>query len=95
MGIVGAGSVPIKIDEREIAAIRVVVRSGLATQKWPFVALGSTVYVSGGPLNGLTGILTNADKVDRLVISVTMLQRSLAVEIDRAWVIPDTKGWRS
>jgi transcription antitermination factor NusG len=94
IGIVGAGPVPIPVEEHEIDAIRVVLRSGLTTREWPFLAVGSTVYVNGGPLSGLTGVLTNADKVDRLVVSVTMLQRSLAVEIDRAWVNPGNQDRR-
>ena len=88
IGIVGAGAVPVAIPEHEIAAARLILQSGLPAQNWPFLIVGSRVRIDRGPLRGLEGLLINADKVDRLVVSVTLLQRSLAVEIDRANVVP-------
>jgi transcription antitermination factor NusG len=85
ISIVGAGKTPIQIREEEIEAIKQVVRSGLAVQPWPYLPVGCRVYIERGPLAGLEGIVTSADKVDRLVISVSLLQRSVAVTIDRAW----------
>jgi hypothetical protein len=43
------------------------------------------VYIEAGPLAGVEGIVTNTDKVYRLIVSVNLLQRSVAVEFDRAW----------
>ena len=98
IGIVGAGKTPVPVDEEEIEAIRVVLRSGLAAQPWPFLSVGSKVYIEGGPLAGAEGFVTNTEKVYRLIVSVSLLQRSIAVEIDREWVrpIPDRMGacWR-
>jgi hypothetical protein len=52
------------------------------------------VYIERGPLAGVEGIITNADKAWRLIVSVGMLQRSVAVEIEREWArpIPDRIG---
>jgi transcription termination/antitermination protein NusG len=87
--IAGAGKIPTMIEDDEISAVRRILRSGLAAQTWPFLNLGSRVYIGSGPLTGLEGILiNNTDKIDRLVVSVTLLQRSVAVEIDRKWVVP-------
>jgi transcription antitermination factor NusG len=88
IGIVGAGKTPIPVADEEVEAVRTVLRSGLATQPWPFLTAGSRIYIEQGPLTGLQGIVTNADKIDRLVVSVTLLQRSVAVEIDRGWARP-------
>ena len=85
ISIVGAGKTPVPVDDDEIEAIRAVLRSGLAAQPWPFLRVGSKVYVEGGPLAGVEGIITNKDKVYRLVVSVSLLQRSVAVEINREW----------
>jgi hypothetical protein len=41
---------------------------------------------------GLEGIIARTDKVYRLVVSVSMLQRSVAVEIDREWARPIADG---
>jgi transcription antitermination factor NusG len=92
IGIVGAGKTPIPVDDEEIEAIRVVLRSGLAAQPWPFLPVGSKVYIEGGPLAGVEGIITNTRKVYRLVVSVNLLQRSVAVEIDREWARPIANG---
>jgi len=97
IGIVGAGKTPVPIDEEEIEAIRAIVRSGLVAQPWPFLRVGSKVYIEGGPLAGLEGIITSTAKVYRLIVSVNLLQRSVAVEIDRGWARPitDRMGPRS
>src|ERR1035437_3674287 len=88
VAIVGAGKVPIPVFDEEIATIRAVLGSGLAAQPCPFLNLGTGVYIERGPLAGIEGIVTNLDKKYRLVISVTLLQQSVTVEIDREWVRP-------
>lgn len=85
ISIIGLGKTPVPIDDAEIQAVRAILCSGLAAQPWPFLAVGSSVCIEHGPLAGLQGIVTNADKVHRLVVSVSLLQRSVAVEIDRDW----------
>jgi transcription antitermination factor NusG len=92
IGIVGAGKMPVSVDSEEIEAIRAVLRSGFAPQPWPFLSVGSRVYVEGGPLAGAEGIIVNTDKVYRLVVSISLLQRSVAVEVDREWVRPIAVG---
>ena len=92
IGIVGAGKTPVPVDLDEIEAVRAILRSGLAAQPWPSLAVGSKVYIERGPLAGLEGIITNTDKVYRLIVSVSLLQRSVAVEIDREWARPIADG---
>ncbi len=88
MGFVGAGKTPLAIPQTEIDAIRSIVDSGLTAQPWPYIELGSRLHIERGPLSGLEGIVLNADKTCRIVVSVNLLQRSVAVEIDRDWVRP-------
>jgi len=88
IGIVGAGKTPIPVDDEEIAAVHRIIQSGLSAQPWPFLTVGSRIYMEAGPLAGLEGIVTNTDKAYRLVVSVALLQRSVAAEIDRDWVRP-------
>jgi transcription antitermination factor NusG len=71
IGIVGAGKTPVPIDDEEIEAIRAILRSGLAARPWPFLQVGSKVYIERGPLTGMEGIIANADKVYRLIVSPT------------------------
>jgi transcription antitermination factor NusG len=88
LGIVGVGKAPLPVSEEEIAAVRSIVESGLAAQPWPFLGIGSRVYIEHGPIAGLEGIITNTDKMYRLVVSINLLHRAVAVEIDRGWVRP-------
>ena len=88
IGIVGAGKIPLPVAEEEIEAVRGILRSGLAAEPWPFLRVGTRVQIKYGPLRGLEGVISNSDKVDRLVVSITLLQRSVAVKIDSDWARP-------
>jgi transcription antitermination factor NusG len=86
--VVGVGRIPVPIDEGEIAAIKAAVKSRLPSQPWPFLQIGQRVRIEYGPLCGVEGILLGSRGHQRLVLSVTLLQRSVAVQIDGAWVQP-------
>jgi len=86
--IVGIGYIPTPIDEKEIVAIQTVVRSGLGVFPHPYLKVGNRVRIQGGSLYGMEGIVTEFRRRDHLIISVNLLQRSVAVEIDSAWVTP-------
>ncbi len=86
--VVGTGKRPVSIPESEMAALQTVVRSGLCAHPWPFLRAGQMVRIDAGPLRGLEGILAASRNAQRLVISVTLLQRSVAVEVDRLYVTP-------
>jgi transcription antitermination factor NusG len=88
IAIVGLGKAPIPIPDEEIEAIRAIVRSGLPVEPWPHLTVGSRVFVEAGPLAGLEGNVVNIGKTFRLVVSVSLLQRSVRVEIERSWVRP-------
>jgi transcription antitermination factor NusG len=87
VSIVGFGKTPEPVDDTEIAALQAVCRSGLDAMPYPHARIGSKVQVNDGPLKGLEGILVQ-DRKTRLILSLTLLQRSVAVEIDRAWIAP-------
>ncbi len=86
--IVGIGHAPAPVDENEIAAIQAVVRSGLAAQPWPFLVVGQSVRLDYGPLSGIEGVLVRVDGRNRIAVSVTLLHRSVTVEVERDWVRP-------
>jgi transcription antitermination factor NusG len=86
--VVGVGRTPVAIDETEIAAIQAAVNSGLPRQPCPFLEIGNRVRIEHGPLCGIEGILLGYRGHQRLVLSVTLLQRSVAVQVDETWVQP-------
>jgi transcription antitermination factor NusG len=87
-GIVGFAGSPAPIDDAEIAALRQTIASGVEVQPWPFVKVGQRVVVTSGPLTGVEGIVQEFRKEYRLIVSISMLQRSLSVEIDRYSIEP-------
>lgn len=86
--IVGIGQEPIPIDENEMAAIYSIVLAGANAEPHPYLEIGQRVKIDRGPLAGIEGIHLNYKNPERLVVSVSLLQRSIAVEIDEAWVKP-------
>ena len=86
--IVGSGKTPVAVDETEITAVRHILDSGIPTQPWPYLRAGQEVRVEEGPLAGLTGIVIRDKGADRLIVSVTLLMRSVSAEIGRQWVKP-------
>ena len=88
MRIAGIGYTPTPIDEQEIAAIQRVVESGFGVSPHPFLQVGQRVRIEGGSLSGLEGLITDVRRGNLLILSVSLLQRSVAVEIDSAWVRP-------
>jgi transcription antitermination factor NusG len=84
--IVGVGKTPISVEEQEIAAIQRVEKSGVSIMPWPYLQVGHVARIEEGPLRGLTGIVVRIKSGLKLVLSVNLLQRSIAVEIDRSWI---------
>lgn len=88
MAVVGRGRVPVPVDEDEIAAIQTVVSSGFRAEPWPYLELGQKIRIQSDALMGLEGILINFKGNHRIVVSVSLLRRSVALEIDRSCVGP-------
>jgi transcription antitermination factor NusG len=86
--IVCAGRTPVPVDEREIAALQEICGSGLPLQPWPYLEVGRRVSIERGPLTGTEGVVIEMKGRYRLVVSISMLQRSVAAEIDRDWIRP-------
>jgi transcription antitermination factor NusG len=84
--IVGNGKLPVPIAEEEIEAVKIVLKSNLPYLPWPSLAPGHRVVVDRGPLMGVQGVLLQIRQSHRLVVSVSMLQRAVAVELDASWV---------
>jgi transcription antitermination factor NusG len=94
LSFVGIGKVPVPIDDAEMAAIQTAIGSGLLAEPYPFLEVGQRVRIAEGPLTGIEGLLVEVRKQQRLAVSVSLLKRSVAVEIDRHWVRPLDAGGR-
>jgi transcription antitermination factor NusG len=76
------------VEDSEIAALQAIVASGLSARPWSYFSVGQKVCIEYGALAGVEGILIAVKGSSKLVVSVRLLQRSVAVEIDEAWVAP-------
>jgi transcription antitermination factor NusG len=83
LSIVGIGRTPAAISETEISSVQKIVASRLACGPWPYVQAGELVSVERGPLAGLEGTVIEIKSSLRLILSLPLLHRSVAVEIDR------------
>jgi transcription antitermination factor NusG len=88
--IVSAGNGPEPIPDEEIAGIQATCSSGLQVSPWPYLEHGDRVRVEFGPLQGVEGIFLAEKSSARLVVSIDILKRAVAVEVDRDWVQPLT-----
>src|SRR5258707_847544 len=84
----GTGMRPLPVEDSEIDAIQRVISSGLRAEPWPYLEVGQQVRIEDGALSGLEGILTSFRGSRRIVVSVSLLCRSVALEIDRSGVRP-------
>jgi transcription antitermination factor NusG len=86
ISVVGCGRIPLPVDDSEIAAIQKVVSSGFRAEPFPYLELGQRIRIESEALEGLEGILINFKGNHRIVVSVSLLRRSVALEIDRSCV---------
>lgn len=75
------------ISDSEIEGLQQVLDSGLPVTPHSYLRDGQRVRITGGPLKGVEGLLLeNRSQKGILVLSVELLQRSVAVQIDCTWV---------
>lgn len=83
---------PLPIRQSEIEAIQTAVRSDLRVQPHGQLALGARVQIRSGPLQGLEGVLVRKPGSLRLVLSVSLISRSISVEVRDCDVAPSSTG---
>jgi transcription antitermination factor NusG len=84
--VVSSEGRPAPISEEEIEAIRRMIESKALIEPHPFLKTGDWIRVKAGPLAGVEGILVRKKNQWRLVVSVELLQKSVAVEVDASSV---------
>lgn len=79
--LVGFGSsLPVSLPEQQIETLRRGFAGGLHAQPHLYLTAGRRVRIVNGPLAGLDGILVRRKGNCRVVLSVDLIQRSMAVE---------------
>ena len=92
VGIVGFGNVAQPVDPDEMASVLALVGSDLRVMPHAYLPVGQRIRLQSGPLRGVEGQVVEHRDQDRLVVSVSLLQRSIAVNVERQWLSPLTKS---
>jgi transcription antitermination factor NusG len=80
--IVGWAGHPAIIPDAQIEDVRRMVESSVRVEPYPYLKCGDCVRIRSGALQGLEGILVREKNLSRLIVSLEMLGRSVAVEVD-------------
>lgn len=82
IGFVGIRGIGTPIPDGEVQAIQTALEQRVPFQLYPFLSIGQRVRIRGGCLNGMEGFLIAINAHKSLVISVQLIQKSVAIEIN-------------
>ncbi|MBI4445351.1 MAG: UpxY family transcription antiterminator [Acidobacteria bacterium] len=82
--IIGFSNEPVAIPEEQIQAVKTLVFSTLQFDPYPYIGIGDRVEIIRGPLKGLCGRLIEKKNKYRFILSIDLIQQSVACEIDAA-----------
>jgi transcription antitermination factor NusG len=80
--LVGFGGRPVAVPEGEFEKVRRFLKQGFRAEPHPYLEAGRRVRVRSGPLDGMEGIILRRKKSCRLVISLEVIRRAMAVDVD-------------
>ncbi len=85
--IIGAEGRPVAVKEEEIESLQILDGTDRTVRNRTYMKRGDRVMIMEGPLKGLTGFyLRHKGKSDKVVVSIELLRRSLAVEVEN-WIV--------
>src|SRR3984957_1137113 len=82
LGFVGSEREGTPIPSEQIENLRIALRAKIPCPGHPYLRIGQRVRVRGGSLNGIQGILLSQGKDQSLIVSVELLQRSIAIRVE-------------
>ena len=86
--LVGFDGSPAAVPEEDVLRVQELLSRGMRAEPHPFLRVGRRVRVMAGPLAGLEGILVRRKNRVRFVVSVELILRSIAVEVDEGDLEP-------
>ncbi len=86
--LVGFGGLPVALPDEQVELLRAGLSGEMHAEPHPFLTAGRRVRVVHGPLLGMEGILVRKKGVFRVVLSLDLIMRSVAVELDSADLEP-------
>ena len=93
--LVGFGGLPVALPDTEMAILRSGLSERIRAEPHVFLAVGRRVRITGGPFAGLEGVLERRKNNLRVVVSLDLIRKSVAVDVDAADVAPATNAARN
>jgi transcriptional antiterminator NusG len=90
--LVGPGKVPLAVPSADIGWIQRLMSSEVYREPWKFLEVGERVVVVDGPLQGVEGVVIGSKRAAKLIVSLPILRRSVAVEFSRSDLAPIAAG---
>ena len=82
--LVGFNGQAAALPDDEMEILRTGLRQSLRAEPHPFLTVGRRVRITGGPFAGLEGVLQRKKSSMRVVVSLELIQRAVAVDVDVA-----------
>jgi transcription antitermination factor NusG len=82
--IVGRRGYPTPMQQEDIDRLMRGLQAGIAIDPYPYMTVGTRVEVRGGPFEGATGFVIRRRGKTRVIISIDLIMRAMAVEVDTA-----------
>jgi len=86
--LVGFNGLPSALPDEQIRSLRNGLSGNLRAEPHPYLVIGRRVRIARGPLAGMEGILIRRKGVLRVVVSIELIRRAVAVEIEACDVQP-------
>ena len=81
--VIGIEGKPVPVKDEEIVSLRILDGTDRTVRNQAYIKQGDKIMIMEGALKGLTGYyMKHKGKSDKVVVSIELLQRSLAVEIE-------------
>lgn len=89
--MVGFGGLLAALPEREMEILRSGISQDPCAEPHPFLIVGRRVHITNGPFAGLEGVLKKKRNNFRVVVTLELIQRAIAVDVDVSDVQPAIK----
>jgi len=76
------------IPDYQIDNLKKMIDGGFDPYPSDYFIVGDEVEVIGGPLKGISGVVTRNDTQDKLIIKIDAIQHAVAVQIERKYLKP-------
>lgn len=84
--IVSRGGIPEAVDPDEMFALRTLARAARSVEALPAFTPGQKVKIREGPLADVEAVIVRDNGRDRLIVSISLLARSVIAEVEREWI---------